>query len=197
MGRALARTGSSSWGSQTTWGGCTSDGQQSQGICTPWDDHTYVQYPYQGGHGTAMTGLVGANDNSFGRQGIAPEATVYSLKISFNTYPSGRGTCGGVESTFCVEDDDILAALNWATYNNLDVLSMSFAGYGAPAIMDALDDAYNYGDVLLLSALGNSEEDDPDYYSANGSVMGVASVDADGNYRRFIVVVQPISDFSG
>lgn len=161
-------------------GGDTSG--QENGVCTAQDDNA-DQYgnPDEGGHGTKMVGLVGANDNSFGRQGVAPYAQVYSLKVSFNTYPYGRGDCGGQEWTYCVENDDELAAIQYVTNNDFDVASMSYSGYTGPSIDDALHDAYHNGDVLLLTSL--SYGPDLDWYSANSSVMAVGAVNRDYTIR--------------
>jgi hypothetical protein len=63
-------------------------GSANSGACTPYDDH---------GHGTAMVGLAGANDNGSGYVGMAPFATTYSMKIAWNTHVTGH--CGAGRAT--------------------------------------------------------------------------------------------------
>ena len=100
-------------------GNCTST-QQENGQCLAYDDN---------GHGTHMAGLIGANDNSIGTVGIAPAALTYSMKVAFNADRPGL-SCPWPgwwwDDRYCVEDDDWLAALDWASSNGLDVVSMSF-----------------------------------------------------------------------
>jgi subtilisin family serine protease len=54
----------------------------------PFDDH---------GHGTHVAGIIAARDNGFGVIGVAPEATLYAVKVSmlFITYfPRNKSTLG-------------------------------------------------------------------------------------------------------
>lgn len=119
---------------------------QAYGYCTVSDDN---------GHGTAMAGLVGENDNSIGYVGVAPWAATLSMKITHNTYISGN-SCNGYSTDYCIEDDDMLAALSFAKSQDVEILSMSFCGGFSSSIVLSLQDAYEDHDILLFAATGNS-----------------------------------------
>ncbi|WP_420130505.1 S8 family serine peptidase [Longimicrobium sp.] len=146
----------------------------STGSCIPYDDR---------GHGSIMAGLAGANDNDLGSVGIAPFATTYSMKISWNTYI--RGYCGSYpwdESTSCLEGDDFIRAIDYAAINRFHVLSMSF--WLQKTNSDdyrALSTAYNTYGVFLVAATGNTVGGAAQYPAAYDVVMGVGGVDAAGN----------------
>ena len=174
-------------------GGDCDEDEQADGECLAYDDN---------GHGTAMVGLAGANDNSLPANdgvGIAPSASVYSMKVAFNADRPGL-TCGLLpigDDSFCVESDDLIAGIDWAADNGVDVLSMSFAGNPSVSVIAALSYAYNNDDVLLLASLGN-DSGDPDGYVESPWVMGVGGVSDDTN-RTYHVNLQhwEIGGYSG
>jgi len=59
------------------------------------------------GHGTMCAGIIGAEDNTIGYIGVAPNVSLYAVRIS-KTY------------------SDIVEALTWAINNEMDVISMSW-----------------------------------------------------------------------
>lgn len=152
-----------------SFGNCDGGDGQPYGNCLGWDDE---------GHGTSMTGLAGANDNSFGAVGIMPKGLTVSMKIAQNCYITNG--CGGGDS-FEIEDDDLYYGIEWATQNGVDVLSMSFSGgsYGL-SVENAFHDAYTTHDVLLVSSTGNTSGGGsfPQSYS---EVMGIGGINADGS----------------
>lgn len=165
----------------------------NSGSCSPYDD----QYASNGhAHGTAMAGLVGANDNNHGYVGIAPQATTYSMKIAWNTHISGH--CGDNpfnDSGYCIEDDDFVRAINWAASQRLHVLSMSFLGNTSSDVYRALSTARNSYGVFLVAGLKNyaDQPEGPAHYDI---VMGVAGVDAAGN-NLFTTASRDVSGFAG
>lgn len=148
-------------------GGCNST-EQADGECLANDDQ---------GHGTYMTGLVGANDNSIHSVGISPLALTYSMKVAFNALRPGL-TCGTFpfwDDEDCFEDEDIVAALDWASDEGLDVVSMSFVANVGTSVIAALSYAYNSYDVLLLAGVGNKAGEPTDIMSSPW-VMGVGGM---------------------
>ena len=174
-------------------GGACDEDEQADGLCLAYDDH---------GHGTAMAGLAGANDNSLSADdgvGVAPSASGYSMKIAFNADRPGL-TCGLLpfgDNSFCIEDDDLIAGIDWAAANGVGVLSMSFGMNPSVSVVAALSYAYNDDDVLLLAALGN-EPGDPDGLVESPWVMGVGGV-SDDTHRTYDVNLQhwEIGGYSG
>lgn len=116
---------------------------------------------------------------------MAPKALVTSMKITHNSNTSANVCLHSFFSDeYCIEDDDLVKAVDWASASGVDVLSMSFLGRFGASVYDALGDAYHYYDILLLGATGNPEhtQEEPVRYEF---VMGVGGVNADDtNYGR-------------
>jgi subtilisin len=99
--------------------------------------------PFDGhGHGTHVAGIIGARDNGVGTIGVAPEATIFAVKVL------GDGGSGAWSW--------VAAGIDWAVANNIDVINMSLSGTaGSIALADAVAAAQAAG-VLVVSAAGNS-----------------------------------------
>lgn len=139
------------------------------GACVPWDDQ---------GHGTSMTGLVGANDNADGSVGIMPEGLTISMKIISNDFVSGSG-CGGTRVD-CIEDDDFVGGIDWAMRNRLDVLSMSFTSQFGSSVFNALKSAYTNYDIFMVAATGNPNQPSGGEPVEFSFVYGAAGLDSYG-----------------
>jgi subtilisin len=122
----------------------------------PLDDH---------GHGTHVAGIIAARGNGFGVIGVAPEATVYAVKVLDK---NGSGSFSAVAS-----------GIVWAVKNKMDVISMSLGGRsGSEALHDAVKAARDAG-VLVVTAAGNSGCCDTVLYPAKyPESMAVVAVDA-------------------
>ena len=94
------------------------------------------------GHGTLVAGIVAALDNDIGVIGIAPEASLYAVKVL-------NQNGAGVMSV-------ILSGIEWAVDNNMQVINMSFGSLGdmPSAVREALDNAYNAG-IVIVAGAGN------------------------------------------
>jgi len=120
------------------------------------------------GHGTHCAGIVAALDNDIGVVGVAPEASIYAVKV-LNS--SGSGYLS-----------DVVAGIEWAIDNNMDIISMSLGtDYNYLTLRDACDNAYAAG-ILLVAAAGNdysirrgSERDTVDYPARYDSVIAVGA----------------------
>ena len=113
-------------------GGCVY-GANFASFTQPFDDH---------GHGTHVAGIIGARANGVGVIGVAPESTVYAVKVL-----AGNGS--GAWSW-------VAAGIDWAVANDMDVINMSLSGTsGSIALADAVAAAQAAG-VLVVSAAGNS-----------------------------------------
>jgi len=125
------------------------------------------------GHGTKVAGVIAALDNDIGVIGVAPEAELYSVKV-LNSSASGSVS-------------DILAGIEWAIENRMDVINMSFASTLAfPAsVHDAIELAYNTG-VLLVAGAGNNGNaagtgDNITYPARYPEVIAVGGTDTQDN----------------
>ncbi|MDP3879587.1 MAG: S8 family serine peptidase [Dehalococcoidales bacterium] len=95
------------------------------------------------GHGTLVAGIVAALDNEIGVIGVAPEASLYSVKVLDQ---NGDGTMS-----------NILSGIEWALDNNMQVVNMSFGGLAEmpSTIVQALDSAYAAGIVIVAGSGGS------------------------------------------
>ena len=136
------------------------------GNWNPFDDN---------GHGTHVAGIIAALDNDAGVVGVAPRANLWILKVLDS---NGSG------SYF-----DIIAALDWATGNNIwdvvcQITNNSYSSADNPGwlVQMAFQAAYNNWGQLHIAAAGNSGVpsgigDNVEYPARFSSVVAVAATD--------------------
>ncbi len=107
---------------------------------TSWEDDQ--------GHGTHCAGIAGARYNSIGVVGVAPNVSLYAVKV-LNSKGSGMFSW-------------ILAGMGWAARNNMDIVSMSLGSdvdkpdVACPSMyVDAAEELIREG-CLPIAAAGNS-----------------------------------------
>ncbi|HEU4556792.1 MAG TPA: S8 family serine peptidase [Longimicrobium sp.] len=149
------------------------------------------------GHGSAMVGLVGANDNDVGGVGIAPYATTYSMKVAWDTHI--RGHCGDNpfnDSSYCIENDDYIRAINYAAAQRFHVLLISFSKGSNSDVYRALSTAYHTYGVFLVASTGNTVGGSAQYPANYDVVMGVGGVDVSGN-NLYSTAARDVSGYAG
>jgi len=129
------------------------------------------------GHGTHVAGTVAAEDNDIGVVGVAPEAELYALKV---LGADGSGSYS-----------DVIAALQWAVDNFMQVTNNSYGSSGDPGdtVKAAFDNAYKAG-VLNVCAAGNSgtppgRGDNVIYPARYESCIAVAATDQSDERARW------------
>jgi subtilisin len=121
------------------------------------------------GHGTHCAGIVAAEDNEIGVVGVAPEAVLYAVKV-LDSSGSGYFT-------------DIIAGIQWAIENDMQVISMSLgADIGSASLEEACNNAYASG-IVVVAAAGNDgnprgKGDNVDYPARYESVIAIAATDS-------------------
>ena len=142
-------------------------------------------------HGTHVAGIAAAVDNTEGIIGMAPEASIYPVRVL------GRDGVGS--------SADLIAALNWAAgRSEIDVINLSLGGLGpSDALRNAIDAAWANGEgKLVVAAAGNQGTDEPTYPAAYPNVIGVGAVDGGAkrasysNLGESVDVVAPGGDAS-
>jgi subtilisin family serine protease len=94
------------------------------------------------GHGTHVAGILAAEKNGYLVVGVAPEVELYGLKV---LGANGSGEYSG-----------LIAALEWAVANDMDVVNMSLGGHEvSTALQSAIQAAYAAG-ITLVAASGNT-----------------------------------------
>ncbi len=123
-----------------------------------------------GNHGQACAGIIAADHNGIGVQGVAPDVEVLAVNIF-----------AGGEST-----QDLANAITWAKNNGADVMSNSWGytscTFSASNLTNALNDANSNGrgglGCVIVFSSGNGYKSCVDY---PGNVSSVVAVGAFGN----------------
>lgn len=138
---------------------CSSD------CCAPWDDDN--------GHGTQVAGVIGADESCDCTTGIAPDATLHSVKV-LNDYGAGSYS-------------DIAAGIEYVADQGWDVGNLSLGGSsGSSVLKDAVEYATNNG-VLLVGAAGGSGPCTScvGYPAAYPEVVAVSATNRNGELASF------------
>lgn len=131
---------------------------------TKWNDDN--------GHGTHVSGIVAAVKNTIGVVGVAPEASLYAVKVL------DRNGSGYVSN--------VINGITWAMNNGMQVINMSLGtASDVQALHDAVDAAYTAG-VVLVAASGNSGDgngstNEVSYPAKYSSVIAVAATASDNS----------------
>jgi subtilisin family serine protease len=123
------------------------------------------------GHGTHVSGTIGAKDDGNGVVGVAPGARIVPVKVL------GRTGSGSMSN--------IVAGLDWVAANaaTIDVVNMSLGGVGSSsALNNAVANLVNRGVVVVVAA-GNSNRNASAIAPANNPDVITVSAIADYNGR--------------
>jgi len=126
-------------------------------------------YDDDNGHGTHVAGTIGARADNNGVVGVAPAVNFYIAKVLDS---SGSGYYS-----------DIIAGINWAAGQGVDVINMSLGGTAdIQALEDAVIAAYQDEDIVVVAAAGNAggnvRKDTVIYPAKYASVIAVAATDS-------------------
>lgn len=114
------------------------------------------------GHGTSMANIVAS---------IAPNANLYSVKVLDS---NGEGYYS-----------DVIAGINWAINNDIDIICMSFGAFDYSYFLEeAVNNAFNDG-IVMIAASGNNASDYMHYPAAYNQVISVGACDENGNILNF------------
>ena len=105
------------------------------------------------GHGTHVAGTVAALNNNIGVVGVAPEASLYAIKV-LNRRGSGFIS-------------DVIKGLQWSIDNGMQVVNMSLgASSDIQSYHEAIIAAYNNGITIVAAAGNDGQYDGKIYYPA-------------------------------
>lgn len=117
------------------------------------------------GHGSHVAGIIAAVDNDIGVIGVAPQASLYAVKVLSKT---GSGWVS-----------DIIEGVQWSIANGMQVINMSLGtSSDVQSFHDALTAASSAG-IVLVAAAGNSGPDDNtvEYPAKYAEVIAVSATD--------------------
>ena len=129
--------------------------------------------PSCNGHGTHVAGTIAARDNTIGVVGVAPEASIYAIKV----FEDLSGGCGAWISTQ-------ITAVNWAANNGIRVINASIGGSWSYSYQLAIDQAAVRG-TFLVAAAGNDNGGPVDFPAAFPSAIAAASLSASNTRSSF------------
>lgn len=137
-------------------------------------------YDDDDGHGTHVAGIIAAQRDGKGTAGIAPDASVYSLKV-FHLVKKDEEDEGELIGTTA----ELIKALDWAIANKINIVNMSLGLYGDnKGLRTAIQEAGKQG-ILLVAASGNKGIRRVAYPAAYEEVIAVSSVDGEDDLSYF------------
>ncbi len=125
---------------------------------TDWDNNPFDE----NGHGTQISGIIGAEHNSIGIAGVNPNVKILNIR-GFDKNGSG-------------EEDDIASAIIYAVKMGAKIINMSFGdAIYSEVLKDVIEYAYSQG-IVLIGSSGNSASDLPHYPSGYNEVISVGAI---------------------
>ena len=118
------------------------------------------------GHGTAVAGTIGAAMDGEGTIGVAPEVTLLVIKAKCS--PNG----------VFYRTSDLVFGMYYAIERDVDIINMSFGGYGGNAYAAPAKLAVE-SDIICVAAAGNDSTSALMYPAADENVIGVGALAAD------------------
>ena len=168
----------------------------------PYPDHTWGDY-YM--HGTRVAGLLAAEDNEEDIIGVAPEVSLYVVKMLGITWDYGSN-----EYVEYVADFDL--GIDWAINNSMDIINISMGGTGyVQAVEEACQKAYEKG-ITIIAATADNYDNERYYPCSYSSVIQIGATNSFdiytvytsyGEYQEFVApgggILDPLTttDFDG
>jgi subtilisin family serine protease len=122
------------------------------------------------GHGSHVTGHIGATNTGEGMVGLCPEAELYHAKVLGD---NGSGSSVG-----------IAAGIDWLVEQGCHIINLSLGGSRSSVIEDAVKRATNAG-VLVFAAIGNSGTRGHGHPGNSSYTIAVAALDYLKRVARF------------
>lgn len=115
-------------------------------------------------HATSLLGVIGARDNKRGVVGMNAKTKTNICYLFARVYS---------EDSELARESDIMAAVEWATGQAVDVIFLPVSG-SEPFLLDEMLDAAGVAGAIIVAGSGNGAEEYPAKYP---SVLSVGAVD--------------------
>ena len=134
------------------------------------------------GHGTMVASIIGAQKSTAnGMQGIAPGVQLMSVREA------------GCNATKGNTENAMADAINYAVGHGAEVINISQDGYDQdPALLTAVQNAYNAGVVVVTAAGNQGERDTTD---DNGTDYGVNPQTYPASYKPDVIAVGAVDQY--
>ncbi len=135
------------------------------------------------GHGTMVASIIAAKATGTdgGMQGIAPGVTLLSMREA------------GCQATAGNNENAMATAINDAVDLGADVINISQDGYdSAPALYNAVLNAYDHG-VIVVTSAGN--QGDRDTTDSSGRDYGVNPLTYPAAYQPYVIAVGAVDEY--
>lgn len=135
-----------------------------------------TSYIDDNGHGTHVAGIIGARNNSVGTVGIAPDSSLYAVKVLAQ---DGSGYLS-----------DVVAGIDWSITNKMDIINLSLGSASdSSTLKQVVDKAYSQG-IIVVAAAGNTgtadgSGDNVNYPARYDAVIAVAATDSSDQKASF------------
>ncbi|HEU4423099.1 MAG TPA: type VII secretion-associated serine protease mycosin [Pilimelia sp.] len=133
------------------------------------------------GHGTAVASIIAGRPLPEGApfRGLAPDARILPVRVSEQRVIDGK------ENGRTVTAAQFGEAIRWAVQHGARVLNLSVVLYeDSPAVRTAIEYA-QANDVVVVAAVGNSQERGNPYPAAYDGVLGVGAIGPDGTRETY------------
>ena len=133
------------------------------------------------GHGTHCAGIIAAEDNNMGVIGVAPDASLYAVKIT----EDGES----ISPTYLIQAINDIARKVYNREVDVDIISISLGTPSLPetyleCLQDVINNAYNKG-IIVVAAAGNGGSDSVDYPARLEHVIAVGAINEDHQRAAF------------
>ncbi|QNK87894.1 S8 family serine peptidase [Sporosarcina sp. resist] len=122
-------------------------------------------------HGTAIAGIITANDNDFGIVGISQNVELYSVKV--------------IDDNGKIKKNDFLDGFKWAMSQDVNIINISL-GFpnDFPELNKLIDSAVNK-EIIIVAASGNTFGLNAQFPARYDGVFSVGSIDKQGKLPSF------------
>lgn len=132
------------------------------------------------GHGTAIAGIIAAEDNEVGVVGLLKNVEMYDVKLLDD---KGNG-----------DIHDLIEAIEWCIENEVDIINLSFGFHTEnESLKEVIDRALLEG-IIIIAAIGNTYGMRGDYPALYEGVYSITSVNE--NLKRSSFAAKKNIDFA-
>lgn len=126
------------------------------------------------GHGTAVAGVITANDNDVGIIGVSQNVQLYDVKV---LNADGKGNI-----------EDLISAIKWCIEEQIDVMNISFGFQKDNKDLEQVIEEAQLNGIIVVAAAGNTYGLGVDYPARYDAVKSVNSINSKMDRSYFSAV---------